>query len=206
VDLSRKNLGRRKVEAQWYAALYRQQARAAWYLRRATVVGRQATVGGRPLVEATNIEIGDNFKLWSGYRTTLISGWGEIRIGDRVFVNSGTVLFSVVGISIGDDVAIANEVYVTDTNSHGIGGAQVVEGPVSIGSGSWIGARAMILPGVTVGRRVMVAAGAVVTRDVPDDVLVAGNPARVVRELRYPAQCRRAWHDTWCPCPPLEAA
>ena len=58
-----------------------------------------------------------------------------------------------------------------------------------------------VLPGVTIGRRVVVAAGSVVTRDVPDDVLVAGNPARVVRELTYPDQCQRAWHDELCYCP-----
>jgi hypothetical protein len=72
---------------------------------------------------------------------------------------------------------------------------------VRIGSGSWIGARAMILPGVTIGSRVMVAAGAVVTRDVPADSLVAGNPGRVVRKLNYPDGCLRAWHDLWCRCP-----
>ncbi len=51
----------------------------------------------------------------------------------------------------------------------------------------------------------VVGAGAVVSRDVPDNVLVAGNPARVVRALTYPARCRRAWHDAWCPCPEVAA-
>ena len=69
------------------------------------------------------------------------------------------------------------------------------QAPITIGDGCWIGARAIILPGVTLGRRVLVAAGAVVTRDVPDDSLVAGNPARVVRSLEYPPGCKRAWHD-----------
>jgi tetrahydrodipicolinate N-succinyltransferase len=90
---------------------------------------------------------------------------------------------------------------VLDSDSHGVEGRPHVEAPVRIGDGTWLGARAMVLPGVTIGKRVLVAAGAVVTRDVPDDVLVAGNPARVVRSLTYPAGCRRAWHDAWCPCP-----
>lgn len=55
------------------------------------------------------------------------------------------------------------------------------------------------------GDRVLVAAGAVVTRDVPADSLVAGNPARVIRTLTYPAGCRRAWHDEFCPCPKVTA-
>jgi acetyltransferase-like isoleucine patch superfamily enzyme len=71
----------------------------------------------------------------------------------------------------------------------------VKNAPVRIGDGSWIGARAIILPGVTIGRRCLVAAGAVVSKDVPDDTLVAGNPARVVRELVYPAGVTRAWYD-----------
>lgn len=198
---------RRKVELQWYAAAYRQQAKAKWSLRRAQRVGRRPNVLGRPTVDATHLEIGDDFKIWSGHRQTLISGWGQISIGDRVFINCGTVVLSVLEVTIGDDVALANEVYIMDSNSHGVEGKPHVEAPVHIGDGTWVGARAMILPGVTIGKRVVVAAGAVVTRDVPDDVLVAGNPARVVRPLDYPAGCRRAWHDAWgCACPKLVAA
>jgi serine acetyltransferase len=54
---------------------------------------------------------------------------------------------------------------------------------------------------VTIGKRVVVGAGAVVTKDVPDEVLVAGNPARVLRSLTYPSHCKRAWHDIYCFCP-----
>ena len=198
---------RKRVELQWIAAAQRQQAKARWSLRKANSVGKRAQVLGRPTVDATDLEVGDDFKVWSGHRRTLISGWGKLRIGDRVFVNCGTVLLSVLEVEIGDDVALANEVYVMDSNSHGVEGRPHVEAPVRIGDGTWVGARAMILPGVTIGKRVVVAAGSVVTRDVPDDVLVAGNPARVVRPLTYPAGCKRAWHDAWgCACPKLVAA
>ncbi len=198
---------RGRIELQWYAAAYRQSAKARWILRKANLIGRHAHVLGRPTVDATNLEIGERFKVWSGHRQTLISGWGRIRIGDRVFINCGTILLSVLEVTIGDDVALANEVYVMDSNSHGVEGRPRVEAPVHIGDGTWVGARAMILPGVTIGKRAVVAAGSVVTRDVPDEVLVAGNPARVVRSLEYPAGCRRAWHDDWgCACPKLVAA
>lgn len=192
---------RRRTEVHWHLAAVRQGARARWSLRRATRVGRRAHVLGRPTVDATDLEVGDDFKVWSGHRQTLISGGGRIRVGSRVFVNCGTVIISVEEVVIGDDVAFAHEVMVIDSDSHGVEGRPHVEAPVRIGDGTWLGARAMVLPGVTIGRRVLVAAGAVVTRDVPDDVLVAGNPARVVRALTYPAGCRRAWHDAWCPCP-----
>ena len=198
---------RRKIELQWYAAEYQQRAKARVALRKARKVGPKPVVLGWPTVDATDLEIGERFKIWQGHRKTLISGWGRLRIGDRVFINSGAVVIAVKEIVIGDDVALANEVYVMDSNSHGVEGRDHVEAPVHIGDGSWIGARALILPGVTIGKRVVVAAGSVVTRDVPDEVLVAGNPARVVRTLDYPAGCRRAWHDDWgCPCPKLVAA
>jgi len=199
------DLARRRTELHWYAAGARQAVKARWSLRRAKMVGRRAHVLGSPVVDATDLEIGEDFKIWSAHRTTLISGSGRIRIGDRCFLNVGTTLLSVVEIVVGDDVAMANEVYVMDSNSHGVEGREHVEAPVHIGDGTWLGARAMVLPGVTIGKRVLVAAGAVVTRDVPDDVLVAGNPARVVRALHYPAGCRRAWHDAWCPCPKVTA-
>ena len=197
---------RRRTELQWHAAALRQGTKARWVLRSAKAVGKDAHVLGWPKVNATDLEVGDHFKVWSGHRQTLISGWGRIRFGDRCFVNCGTVLVSTCEVVVGDDVAMANEVYVMDSNSHGVEGRPHVEAPVRIGDGSWLGARAMVLPGVTVGKRVLVAAGTVVTRDVPDDVLVAGNPGRVVRSLSYPPGCRRAWHDElWCRCPKVAA-
>lgn len=197
----------RRLALQWTLVGYQQQAKAVWSLRKVNRVGRRPVVLGRPRVDATDMEVGDDFKIWSGYRQTLVTGWGRIRLGDRVFLNCGTALLSVLEITIGDDVALANEVYVMDSNSHGMEGKPHVEAPVVIGDGTWVGARAMILPGVTIGKRVVVAAGSVVTRDVPDDVLVAGNPARIVRPLEYPAGCRRAWHDeAGCACPKLVEA
>jgi len=188
-----KSIRQRATEAHWWYAYARQRANAQWRLRGITT-GIQPTILGNPQVEATDMVVGDHFKIWSGHRRTLISGWGRIRMGDRVFINSGVVLFSVKAITIGNDVAIANEAYLMDTDSHGVEGRPVKEAPIVIGDGAWIGARAIILPGVTIGRRCLVAAGAVVSRDVPDDTLVAGNPAREVRTLVYPDGVTRAWH------------
>ena len=196
---------RRRVELQWYRAVYKQQLRGIWTLRKIKSRGRHPVVFGKPIIDASDLEVGDDFKVWSGPRPTLISGWGRMRFGDRCFVNVGSTIISVEEIVVGDDVAFANDVYVMDSDSHGVEGRLHRQAPITIGDGCWIGARAMILPGVTLGKRVLVAAGAVVTRDVPDDCLVAGNPARVVRELTYPVGCRRAWHDEHCPCPKIEA-
>ena len=201
------DLTERRIALHWWTAELRQRAWGRLQLRRARSVGDKAVVLGRPKIDATDLVIGERFKVWSSHRKTVLSGGGRLRIGDRVFVNCGTVVIAVKEITIGDDVALANEVFVMDSNSHGVEGRPHVEAPVRIGDGTWVGNRAMVLPGVTIGKRVVVAAGAVVTRDVPDDVLVAGNPARVVRALEYPPGCRRAWHDGWgCPCPKLVAA
>lgn len=177
----------------WWAHRKRRLA-ADWHLRGATV-GPNATVHGWPRVDATDLVVGAEFRIWSVYRRTFITGWGRMRFGDRCFVNSGVVLNSVLEIVVEDDVAIANEAYITDTNSHGTEGRPPKVEPVRIGRGSWVGARAIILPGVTIGPRCVVAAGAVVSRDVPADSLVAGNPAQVVRPLVYPDGCVRAWQD-----------
>ena len=179
----------------------RNQRHIAKVLRTARSVGAGPIVIGSPIVDGTDLEIGDRFLIWSAHRQTLVSGPGRIRIGDRVFLNAGTVVYSEVAVTIGDDVALANEVYVMDTSSHGIEGGDPKAAPVTIGNGTWVGARSIVLPGVTIGSRVVVGAGSVVTRDVPDDVMVAGNPARVIRPLTYPPHCMRAWHDSYCACP-----
>ncbi len=170
-------------------------------LATASKVGVDPVILGTPVVDGTDLELGDRVKIWSAHRQTLVSGPGRIRIGNQVFLNAGVVIYSEVAITICDDVALSNEVYVMDTDSHGLEGKPARAGAVTIGRGTWVGARAIVLPGVTIGARVMVAAGSVVTNDVPDEVLVAGNPARVIRPLSYPAHCRRAWHDQWCSCP-----
>ena len=153
------------------------------------------------MIRGDDLKIGDRLQIWSAHRQTVVSGPGRIRIGNDVFINAGVVVYSEVAVTIGNGVALANEAYVMDTSSHGMEGGAAKAAAVVIGDGSWIGARAIILPGVTIGSRVVVGAGSVVTRDVPDDVLVAGNPARIVRSLTYPAHCLRAWHDVYCYCP-----
>ena len=90
-------------------------------------------------------------------------------------------------IELGNDVAVGQQVLIL-TQTHRLGPSErradvLTSAPVTIGDGCWIGARAVILPGVTIGPGAVVAAGAVVREDVPPDVLVAGVPARPVREL-----------------------
>lgn len=113
----------------------------------------------------------------------------RFHIGDDVFINAGCCFDGSDSVYIGDRVQLAYQVTLI-TGGHEIGSQDSRAGthvprPVSIGAGTWIGARATILPGVTVGEGAVVAAGALVTRDVPAHTLVAGVPARVVRTLSF---------------------
>jgi serine acetyltransferase len=110
-----------------------------------------------------------------------------IRIGDRCSIGRGSHVVGHMSVRIGDDVFAGPYVYITDQN-HGYADPDVPIGrqwprnaAVSIGSGSWLGTGAVILPGARIGRNVVVAAGSVVRGEFPDHCVVAGAPARVVR-------------------------
>ncbi len=113
-------------------------------------------------------------------------GRGRIEIGDDVLMSPGSRLSASDEIVIGDAVMMANGVYVTDSDWHTIYDRTVRDDrvtPVRIGRNVWLGDHSTVLKGVTIGDNSVVAARAVVTRDVPANVVVAGNPARVVKEL-----------------------
>jgi len=111
----------------------------------------------------------------------------QIAIGDRFFANFGCVFLDVCAIEFGDRCLLGPSVHVY-TATHPLDAATRADGkeygkPVTVGDDVWMGGQAVINPGVEVGDRSVVASGAVVTRDVPADVVVQGNPAEVVKEL-----------------------
>jgi acetyltransferase-like isoleucine patch superfamily enzyme len=112
----------------------------------------------------------------------------NVRIGSNCAINHDVFIIGAHGIDIGDDVVLSARVMLIDAGldpaSFGTPAERrYVDRPIRIGRGTWIGAGAMILPGVTVGERSVVGAGSVVTRDVPALSVVAGNPARVIRKI-----------------------
>ncbi len=108
----------------------------------------------------------------------------KVKIGNNVFMMSGCLMMGFGGIVIDDDVMIAGGVRLI-SNNHDLDDRMVLTcKPVHIKRNCWIGAGATILRGVTIGENSVVGAASVVTKDVPDNVIVAGNPAKIIREIK----------------------
>lgn len=120
-------------------------------------------------------------------------GWGNIarflEVGDEAALETPCTMSLCAPLRIGRRVHTGQDVMLL-TGSHHIGDAEMRCGdynfaPVAIGDGCWLGARVLVLPGVTIGAGCVVSAGSVVTRDMPPNSLIAGNPARVVGKLDH---------------------
>jgi acetyltransferase-like isoleucine patch superfamily enzyme len=123
------------------------------------------------------------------------AGAKVLRIRENSYVGYSTVIVVGTEVTIGHDALIANHVLLNGYDGHPLDPFARARheppdaaglGPIHIGDYAWIGNRAIVLKNVTIGRGAVVASGAVVTRDVPDLTVVAGNPAKVIREISPP--------------------
>jgi len=138
----------------------------------------------RMLLEQLLGAVGEDTEL----RSPLYVDYGSnLRIGARCFANYGLVALDVADITIGDDVQIGPNVQLlTPTHPVDPGPRRdkwEAAKPITIQDNVWLGGGAIVMPGVTIGANTVVGAGAVVTRDLPPDVVAVGNPARVIRSI-----------------------
>lgn len=111
----------------------------------------------------------------------------NIYLGENFYANFDCVILDVCEVRIGDNCLLGPGVHIY-TATHPLNPWERITGleygkPVYIGNNVWIGGKAIINPGVSIGNNVVVASGSVVTKDVPDNVLVGGNPAGIIKKL-----------------------
>ena len=141
-----------------------------------------------------SIEIGDKTTILDHSRIANFSFDGtepEIRIGKNCYICYYFTILNASSVTIGDNVLIASNVMISSEN-HGLDMEAdvpymqpLVSKPVVIGDACWIGEKVCILPGVTIGKKCVIGAGSVVTKDVPDYSIAAGNPAKVIKTYNY---------------------
>lgn len=151
-------------------------------------LGAKCKIEDSASVDATRgpgIDLGDQVILT---RYVYLQGdKGGVRLGHRVKINNYTIINGSGGVEVGDDSLIGPGVRII-SYAHGIAAGRSIASqpalgkPIRIGRDVWIGANAVVLAGIAVGDGAVIGAGAVVTRDVPAAAVVAGVPARIIKE------------------------
>ena len=163
---------------------------------RCSKVGKRLRIERVPMIVGkVDLEVGDDVEISGkiGILTNDRLGLNPtVRIGNHTFIGSQCIMRLAKEVSIGEHCLIAGGVQIFDNNGHPLEAEARQEGlpvsadtvkPVIIGNNVWIGSRATVLPGVTIGDNSVVASGSVVTKSVPANAIVGGNPARVIKLL-----------------------
>jgi acetyltransferase-like isoleucine patch superfamily enzyme len=154
---------------------------APYYRKRFHHAGEHLLITGRIDVIG-KVSVGDYVMLEGGTRLMALQN-ATITIGNHIFISRATIS-ATCNIEIGNYVVISPDALIIDHDGYGLDGSSALEKPVKIGNHVWIGVRSTILKGVTIGDNSIVGAGAVVTKDVEPNTIVAGNPARKIRNTK----------------------
>lgn len=178
----------RMITDVWFQG--RAVARARWYLRHADVLGAKVRLQGKPrVINQGRMMIGEKVRLDSTAATLelVTEATGVLDVEDHVFLNFGCNIAATKLIRIGAYSLLGPYCMLMDNSYHCIEPERRLERPESkpiiLERNVWLGARTIVLPGVTIGEGSCVGAGSVVTADVPPRTFVAGAPTRVVRAL-----------------------
>lgn len=161
-----------------------------WQLKNVQKIGNEIELTGPVIIEnAGTIEIGDQVifdsKWYKPIYIQLSRPEAKLTIERNAFINFGTEISLVKEVFIGASSLIGIDCLIYDTDWHSLDGLDrdVPVAPTRIGRGVWLGARVIVMKGVSIGDNTVVAANSVVTNDLPNNVLAGGSPARVIREI-----------------------
>ncbi|MPY98453.1 MAG: sugar O-acetyltransferase [Actinophytocola sp.] len=179
----------RMLRGEWYQdsdpVLVAERRRCQELLDRFNATTADATDERNAILRELLGELGEGS--WSMPRLQCDYGY-LVRMGANSFVNYDAILLDCARITIGDDVSIGPRAQLLTAlhpmDEHELRRQRWERAePIAIGDNAWLGGGVIVCAGVTVGANTVVGAGSVVTRDLPDGVLAAGNPARVIRKL-----------------------
>lgn len=166
--------------------------RARWYFRCANSLGEKVRVWGKLVVRnyggEGGMKIGNRVQIVSTIaKTELVAANGLLEIGDGTFINYGCSIAANKLVRIGKNCNIGTYVIMMDNDFHRLEPERRYEFPESepiiLENNVWLGARVIVLKGVTIGEGSVIGAGSVVTKDIPPRSLAAGMPAKILREL-----------------------
>lgn len=171
----------------WDIQLCVDRLRGVWWRFNGCAVGRKVRIGkGCALVGPGSLSLGERATVECGVQFKVVEADALLDLGKHVFVGAYCVFDVAAQVRVGERSMFGPGCMIVDHN-HGMeigipmNGQPCRSRHITIGVDVWIGAHAVLLPGVQIGRGAVVGAGSVVTKDVPEYAIVAGNPARVVK-------------------------
>ena len=166
------------------------------FISRCDKVGKRLELEQLPYITGTGIiELGDDVRI-SGkigiHFSDRLARAPKLMVGNNVFIGHGSSMNLAAGITIGNDCMIAGGTAIRDNDGHPLSAEARKAGegiredearPVTLGNNVWLGSRCQILKGASIGDNAVVAARSVVTKDVPANTIVAGAPAKVIKQI-----------------------